>query len=204
MSFNQLMHSDYIYETIKQSSYPSIRTICTTNKQISSFCATDPKIINLIGQKRDNVKTKTKNFLAKFGEQPKTWEFYNAVSNTNDIEILDELINSGYLNLNDKNALISYLFGNLDLLNRLLEDSRVDPSSGDNYAIKFASDLGYLNIVNRFLQDPRVDPSASDNAAIRWASRRNHTDVIKRLLDDNRVWNSLSPRQRKEYLKPLI
>src|SRR3990172_3508532 len=50
--------------------------------------------------------------------------------------------------------------GHLNVVNRLLEDDRVDPSDNDNYAIRWASLKGYLNVVNKLLEDDRVDPSA--------------------------------------------
>ena len=46
--------------------------------------------------------------------------------------------------------------GHLGVVNRLLEDFRVDPSAGNNYAIQQASKNGHLEVVERLLQDPRV------------------------------------------------
>ena len=46
------------------------------------------------------------------------------------------------------------------VVGHLLEDVRVDPSAGDNYAIGWASGNGHLAVVERLLEDDRVDPSA--------------------------------------------
>lgn len=49
--------------------------------------------------------------------------------------------------------------GRLDMVNRLLQDPRVDPSAQDNKAILEASRNGFIGVVNRLLQDSRVHPS---------------------------------------------
>jgi ankyrin repeat protein len=75
----------------------------------------------------------------------------------------------------------------LAVAERLLADPRVDPSAGDNAAIREASAKGHLSVVERLLADPRVDPSAHDNAAIREASANGHISIVERLLADRRV-----------------
>ena len=40
----------------------------------------------------------------------------------------------------------------------LLNDPRVDPSTVDNYAIRFASENGHTKVVKVLLSDPRVGP----------------------------------------------
>jgi len=61
--------------------------------------------------------------------------------------------------------------GHLEMVNRLLEDSRVDPSAANNRAIQYASKNGHLKIVRILLEDFRVDPSAANNFAIHFASK---------------------------------
>jgi hypothetical protein len=48
------------------------------------------------------------------------------------------------------------------VVQRLLQDPRVEPSADDNYAIQCASENGHIEVVKRLLQDRRVDPSADD------------------------------------------
>jgi len=62
-----------------------------------------------------------------------------------------------------------------------------DPSEDNNYAIRYASHMGYIEIVKLLLSDPRVNPSTFNNEAIRWASINGHNEVIKLLLSDPRV-----------------
>jgi len=71
--------------------------------------------------------------------------------------------------------------GDVKVVDRLLMDSRVDPSASDNYAIRWASGNGHLEVVDRLLMDSRVDPSAEDNQAIRLASNDGHLEVVNRL-----------------------
>jgi hypothetical protein len=81
----------------------------------------------------------------------------------------------------------SSTYGHLAVVNRLLEDKRVDPAAHDNNAIRIASQNGHLSVVNRLLEDKRVDPAADDNGAIRGASCNGHLSVVNRLLEDKRV-----------------
>ncbi len=50
--------------------------------------------------------------------------------------------------------------GHLDVVERLLQDPRVDPSANNNQAFCEASAEGHLDAVERLLQDPRVDQTA--------------------------------------------
>src|SRR5690606_36616559 len=53
--------------------------------------------------------------------------------------------------------------GNLEVVQELLKDIRVDPSAEDNFAIRGASSYGHLEVVRELLKDKRVDPSALNN-----------------------------------------
>jgi heme oxygenase len=75
----------------------------------------------------------------------------------------------------------------LGVVERLLQDKRVDPSADENYAVAWAAQNGHLAVVERLLQDKRVDPSAEGNEAVRRAAARGHLAVVERLLQDERV-----------------
>jgi hypothetical protein len=77
--------------------------------------------------------------------------------------------------------------GHISVVERLLQDERIDPSANDNYAVQVAAQNGHLAVVERLLQDERVDPSADDNYAIRMAAFNGHLAVVDRLLEDDRV-----------------
>jgi hypothetical protein len=70
---------------------------------------------------------------------------------------------------------------NLELVERLLKDSCVDPSADNNYAIRLASEKGHLAVVDRLLQDSRVNPSDNDNKAIKHAEARGFTEIVELL-----------------------
>ena len=75
----------------------------------------------------------------------------------------------------------------IEVLKLLLQDSRVDPSAENNYAIIRASYHGYTEVVKLLLQDSKVDPSADNNYAFRVASYYSFIDIVKLLLQDSRV-----------------
>jgi len=72
-------------------------------------------------------------------------------------------------------------YGHLTVMEKLLKDSRVDPSAQNNSAIiqTIESEIPYhevseaqkLEVIEILLQDPRVDPSVNNNQAIIKASR---------------------------------
>ena len=49
--------------------------------------------------------------------------------------------------------------GHLSIVERLLQDTRVDPSGNGNADIRNACENRHIEIVERLLQDHRVDPS---------------------------------------------
>ena len=75
--------------------------------------------------------------------------------------------------------------GNIEFIKEHLP--QVDPSTRDNWAIRWAAKNGHKDVVTELLKDSRVNPSAEDNFAIKWAVVNGHQDVIKLLLEDYRV-----------------
>jgi ankyrin repeat protein len=69
----------------------------------------------------------------------------------------------------------------------LLEDERVDPATGNNFAIKMASEYGHLEVVKLLLEDRRADPAAESNDAVGSASREGHLEVVKLLLKEIQI-----------------
>jgi len=77
--------------------------------------------------------------------------------------------------------------GHLEIVERFLDDSRVNPADYHNTAIIGAAKRGYLKVVQRLMQDPRVDPSDRSNTAIRKAACYGYQDIVECLLQDSRV-----------------
>ena len=66
-------------------------------------------------------------------------------------------------------------------------ESRVDPSSDNNYAIRMSCKNGHLELVELLLKHPMVSPQAEDDYCIRLASQNGHVEIVKLLLADDRV-----------------
>jgi len=101
-------------------------------------------------------------------------------------------LNANTKNTQDYSHLLPLVLHDKEAVQILLNDSRVDPSTDDNYAIRGASANGHAGVVMLLLQLAKangVDPSAADNEAIKWASEREarHVKVVRALLADNRV-----------------
>eukprot|EP00586_Coscinodiscus_wailesii_P000665 CAMPEP_0172481604 /NCGR_PEP_ID=MMETSP1066-20121228/7611_1 /TAXON_ID=671091 /ORGANISM="Coscinodiscus wailesii, Strain CCMP2513" /LENGTH=201 /DNA_ID=CAMNT_0013244061 /DNA_START=103 /DNA_END=705 /DNA_ORIENTATION=+ len=74
-----------------------------------------------------------------------------------------------------------------DLFLFLWKDLNMNPSVGNNRAIRSASWHNCINLVKGLLKDSRVDPAACKNEAIRRASENGHLNVVQELLKDDRV-----------------
>ena len=121
---------------------------------------------------------------------------YNMMSyiiKTNNVELLNLSMEFLIMNSNNLQFIFneSYKFthSHIVVIDKLLQEqkNRVDPSAGNNEAIRRASGYGRVDVVDRLLQDVRVDPSADSNYAIRYASCNGHIAVVDRLLQDRRV-----------------
>lgn len=75
----------------------------------------------------------------------------------------------------------SCIAGDIISVQLLLNDSQVDPTAGNNSAIRWASLIGYYEVVKILLQDGRVNPSDCDHSALHWAKQKQHWDIIRLL-----------------------
>ncbi len=106
------------------------------------------------------------------------------------------------------NKIVNYRFnkaveiGNVDKVQLLLNDPRVDPTADDNWAIQSASRRGHTEVVRLLLADPRVDPAALGNYAIQLASHNGHLEVVRLLANDPRVdWRYALSNMKGELIK---
>lgn len=100
--------------------------------------------------------------------------------------------NAGYISyrvMNKINRAVQQasMDGHIAIVERLLQDPRIDPSADNNRALWNACIEGHTTVVDRLLQDSRVDPSFGRNRAIRLSSECGHISVVNRLLQDHRV-----------------
>ena len=67
------------------------------------------------------------------------------------------------------------------------DDGTPNPATGDNWALRYACQLGFTNVVMLLLDFPCIDPTVNNNAPIRATCYYGHTDIVKLLLADPRV-----------------
>ena len=94
--------------------------------------------------------------------------------------------------------------GHTEVVKFLLNDSKVDPSYVNNYAIWIDSKKGYFEVFETLLGYPRVDLYDLSNRTIKIASENNHLSVVKFLINNPKVLNNLSERGIRYYKKRLF
>ena len=206
---------DNLYQIIKQSDLLTIKRLCATNQQISNYCRQNSQISNLISQKRHEIRFRTKALLDKYKSivNPYEADMFNSAISDNDLEVVDELILSGYdphfvkvdRYIGSTPPIIyASSLGYLDIVSRLLQDSQIasySPNLGQ--AIIEASENGHLSVVQRLLKEPLVNPSIKNNLAIKRASEKGYLEIVDLLLSDIRVWSSLANFQREKFLRQI-
>ena len=144
-----ILNRDIIYETLTHLEYRDIFNFCESDNYIQNLCHNDPQISQLILDKYVD------NYVQSF---PNINQAFIDAIKFNKLDIIDNLINRGVDPSIENNwgIRLASSKGHLNIVNRLLLDSRVNPTSQNNEAIKMALQNNYMNIVNRLLQDPRV------------------------------------------------
>ncbi|KAI9350723.1 ankyrin repeat-containing domain protein [Obelidium mucronatum] len=69
----------------------------------------------------------------------------------------------------------------------LMQDPRVNPSSGNDFALVKACLFGHIQVVKLLLTDKRVDPCSQLQASLCYAARSGHSEIVQLLLSDERV-----------------
>ena len=110
------------------------------------------------------------------------WLLFREAVDQENVERVDLLIRLGVDPSGDDNYAITVAHDCLPLVERLLQDRRVDPSAYNNHAIRMASLFGNTCVVNRLLQDERVDPSVHNYWPVREAVAKGHLSVVEQLL----------------------
>lgn len=175
---------DQLYETLKYLNYTGIVQICQLDYNISNYCKTNFNVQQLINSKK-SIRSRSIDYI-------KRWEnnAFNIACEAGDIEVVEDLLQTGADPTTKNNyALINASTrGHVDIVNRLLQDSRVNfYIDTKNRALISAIINKRLNVVNRLLQDPQVDPRYDGNSALHQAIIGNRTEIIFRLIQDDRV-----------------
>ena len=75
----------------------------------------------------------------------------------------------------------------IESVQRLLQDPRVDPAAEEGFALVWAGYKGNTEVARILLQDPRVDPSVRDSLAFSYACEYGSIPIVQMLLQDPRV-----------------
>lgn len=135
-------------------------------------------------------------------------------------EYYKKAIKKGATNITNRNNTAFHsacVKGDLELVNLLLKDKRIDASCNAHdgianrrdeheYAIRQSAKAGQTDIVKRLMKEPSVDPSYRSNFALKWALSGGHDDVVKLLLKDKRVRDDIGllPKKQRGMVKSFL
>jgi len=107
----------------------------------------------------------------------------------NHLDVVKVLLEDSRVNPAEGNFALGYAsqYGFVEIVELLLNQPKVDPTSNDNFAIRMASQHGRTEVVKLLLEDGRADPSVDNNYPIRMAAENGHTKIVKLLLEDPKV-----------------
>ena len=109
-----------------------------------------------------------------------SFNIYDIIPNNN-VEKIDPSAN------NNEAIIVACKNGNIEVVEKLLNDHRVNPGDRNNLSIIMACINGHTQIVEMLLKDKRVDPSDRNNRSILWACVNGHIQIVEMLLKDPRV-----------------
>lgn len=150
-----LDHVDIFYEVLTHLTYLELSKVSQVSKKISDHCRNDYQLHQLIVAKKAEHLFKLSPFTQGF-----------LIYRTNgvilypclDLEIYDALIRRG----SDPSFLDNYLIryasinGHLDLVQKLLQDPRVDPSANNNEAFSLSLNNWHLHIAIQLFKNDKV------------------------------------------------
>ena len=88
--------------------------------------------------------------------------------------------------------------GNTEIVDKLMKDKRLDPSSLFNKSLKSACEYGFVDIVGILLKDARVKPTESSNAVLHLALKCGQNDVVECLLKEPGVDATIVTMEKEE------
>jgi hypothetical protein len=88
--------------------------------------------------------------------------------------------------------------GDMEIVGKLIQDKRLDPSSLFNKSLKSACENGLVEVVDCLLKDSRVNPADSSNAVLHLALKNGRTAVVERLLKEERVDAKIAEKEYEE------
>ncbi|KAJ3089709.1 hypothetical protein HK100_007671 [Physocladia obscura] len=122
------------------------------------------------------------------------WRLKPLLSAQSYFRMIQLLIENDRLIPHSHNAYCNFQ-GHVEIVSKILKDSRVDPTARNNQALLFAGTIGSLEIVDLLLKDLRIDPTISSEARNIWgcrnafsrACKNGHEAIMERFLQDPRI-----------------
>jgi hypothetical protein len=87
----------------------------------------------------------------------------------------------------DKAMQIACEKNNEIIINRLLQDPRINYSTGNNCLLLRACTIGQEEFIEKILADPSVNPAINENQPIQIACEKGYSNIVRMLLLDKRV-----------------
>jgi hypothetical protein len=87
----------------------------------------------------------------------------------------------------NKQVQIWIKYCNRNILELLIKNKKIDPSSRNNSLISILSGQGDVELIKLLLQDPRVDPSVNNNEALVKAAKLAHYEIVGILLKNSKI-----------------
>ncbi len=106
---------------------------------------------------------------------------------TGDVDSLQVLSESGLISLGFDNSRLliqASIAGRLSVVDFLLKQTDIDPSTNMSVPLRNACLYGYKEITRMLLDDGRSDINADDRHAIQYAAESGYLDIVRILLDE--------------------
>jgi len=118
----------------------------------------------------------------------------------------DKRVNKSFDISKDSNYVFNMMCreGDLDMVELLLLDDRLDPTMNNNYALRLAAEGGFYQIIEVLLADSRIDAGYDENDALNQACYHNHFDCAALLLTNEKVLSNLKYSNNLHYIIPKI
>jgi hypothetical protein len=93
----------------------------------------------------------------------------------------------------------SLQYGHIEIIQKILNTTKINPAMSNNYPLRVASDNGYFEILKLLLTDKRVDPTVFNNQAIIIAYQKGYTNIILLLWKNKNVKELLKKEHNELY-----
>ena len=180
-----IVQPNLVYEILSFLDSNAFHAFCFTSVRVGKLTLTHELTRKLCQPHK--IKFKTDSFLKR---KKMTHDPLTEASMFGDVGIVNELILRGYKQGVRNTSALTFAarHGKSQVVDRLLQETWVNPSYNRNEAICLACEYGHLPVLNSLLNHRIwVNPAAGTNTPIRRACQNGHLGVVERLLQCERV-----------------